>query len=525
MNCNYKSAILKDFKFFMRQAGKPVINPRAHSYSENNKQRNNTTMKKSLLLAVAALVATGAYAQGVKIKGVYENMRNNDGEINLISIGSIFEKDGVYTTNYMYGQPGWTFVNYLSLPPQGIYSMTYDGTTVSTPVKDPRYAKADIIDADNIVDMEKASIAINYNMMSGNSGAGYVDGKIVTVMSRDYQSTTDEELFAVRKWDAKTGKLLSGKEDYYNVSANLESAGISYNPKDGKIYGLFHFTDAPLNTAITDNPEYYTDEDDKDFDREGLDDGWAIGTIDPVTMEVTQITPGLYYGNYITFAINSEGRAFALTSGGSQGYEGADGRIYDINNNLSGASLCEFDLTTGLMMTVPVKTTQNVYDDGGNITGTEEVTEWVSKYLHGTGYASQARRQSACFAKSNPNIMYWNGYFNSGKGIGDGGSYTSLPDREWKTNGKYDTCLYAVDVTTGTGVRLGKITDRYIFSAIWVEGDDCSDGAGLDITGISEVKAAAKTAAKQGTYNLNGQRVGDDYRGIIVKDGVKMIKK
>ena len=35
-------------------------------------------------------------------------------------------------------------------------------------------------------------------------------------------------------------------------------------------------------------------------------------------MEVTQVTPGLYYGNYITFAINSEGRAFALTSGGSR---------------------------------------------------------------------------------------------------------------------------------------------------------------------------------------------------------------
>lgn len=318
MNCNYKSAILKDFKLFMRQAGKPVINPQAHSYSENNKQRNNTTMKKSLLLAVAALVATGAYAQGVKIKGVYENMRNNDGDVSLISVGSIYEKDGQYALN-KYGQTGWTYTNkYLSLPPQGIYSMTYDGTTVSTPVKEPSINRADVVDASGNVDMDKANIAINYNLMVGNSGAGYVDGKIVTVMSRDYQSTTDEELFAVRKWDAATGQLLSGKDDYYNVSANLESAGISYNPKDGKIYGLFHFTDAPLNTAITGDPEYYTDEDDKDFDREGLDDGWAIGTIDPVTMEVTQVTPGLYYGNYITFAINSEGRAFALTSGGSR---------------------------------------------------------------------------------------------------------------------------------------------------------------------------------------------------------------
>ena len=179
--------------------------------------------------------------------------------------------------------------------------MTYDGTTVSTPVKEPSINRADVVDASGNVDMDKANIAINYNNMRGNSGAGYIDGKIVTVMSRDYQSTTDEELFAVRKWDAKTGKLLTDANQFYNVSANLESAGISYNPKDGKIYGLFHFTDAPLNTAITGDPEYYTDEDDKDFDREGLDAGWAIGTIDPVTMEVTQVTPGLYYGNYITW--------------------------------------------------------------------------------------------------------------------------------------------------------------------------------------------------------------------------------
>ncbi|MBQ2338926.1 MAG: hypothetical protein II384_07400, partial [Prevotella sp.] len=111
--------------------------------------------------------------------------------------------------------------------------MTYDGTTVSTPVKEPSINRADVVDASGNVDMDKANIAINYNNMRGNSGAGYIDGKIVTVMSRDYQSTTDEELFAVRKWDAKTGKLLTDANQFYNVSANLESAGISYNPKDG----------------------------------------------------------------------------------------------------------------------------------------------------------------------------------------------------------------------------------------------------------------------------------------------------
>lgn len=90
-------------------------------------------MKKSLLLAVAALVATGAYAQGVKIKGVYENMRNNDGDVNLISVGSIYEKDGQYALN-KYGQTGWTYTDkYLFLPPQGIYSMTYDPIAQRSP--------------------------------------------------------------------------------------------------------------------------------------------------------------------------------------------------------------------------------------------------------------------------------------------------------------------------------------------------------------------------------------------------------
>ncbi len=123
-------------------------------------------------------------------------MRNNDGDVNLISVGSIYEKDGQYALN-KYGQTGWTFTNkFLFLPPQGIYSMTYDrnSSTLSAPVKEPSLNRADVVDASGNVDMDKANIAINYNLMVGNSGAGYVDGKILTVMSRDYQSTPDEEL-------------------------------------------------------------------------------------------------------------------------------------------------------------------------------------------------------------------------------------------------------------------------------------------------------------------------------------------
>jgi hypothetical protein len=106
----------------------------------------------------------------------------------------------------------------------------------------------------------------------------------------------------------------------------LESAGMSYNPKDGKVYGLFYISESALPKEITEDPEYFTDDDDKDFDREGQDAGYAICTIDLNTFKVTPITKGLYYHNFITFAINSEGRAFALTSGGSSAPVAEDGR-------------------------------------------------------------------------------------------------------------------------------------------------------------------------------------------------------
>ena len=232
-------------------------------------------------------------------------------------------------------------------------------------------------------------------------------------------------------------------------------------------------------------------------------------------MKITPITPGLYYYNFVTFAINSEGRAFALTSGGTNGAIDDDGRIRDINNELTGAQLYEFDLTTGLMKTKPVEKTDPE-------TG-EKYTE-NAPLVGATGYCSQYRRQSACFAKSNPNKMYWNGYYNSGKGINDWGSWGSLPDREWESNGKYDTCLYEVDITTGVATRLAKIDKRWIFSCLWVDGDDCSDGANISITGIKDVKNnTAETDAA--IYNLQGQRVNTARKGLFIQNGKMFIAK
>ncbi|MBP3789792.1 MAG: hypothetical protein J6I52_09255 [Prevotella sp.] len=410
-------------------------------------------MKRKLLtsFSLAALLCLSASAQTVKLNGVGHNNRYDDGE----------QMKTEYV-GYNYDLQKSIFI-----VDNGLYTMSWDGSTLTTPTKEPPVNKADI-KGNN----DKELWANNFNMMYGNSGTLYVDGKLITIMSRDEQSTTDEVLFAVRKWDAKTGDLLS--TEYRPKSDCLESAGMAYNPKDGKIYGLFYLTEQKLSEEFTEDPDFFVDEDGDSSDE---DAGYALCELNPQTMKITPITKGLYYYNFITFAINSEGRAFALTSGASSAPEGEDGRQRDINGNLVGAQLCEFDLTTGLMIRNAVQKTD------------AETGEIYTDYefpLSATGYSSQFRRQSACFDKNNPNKMYWNGYFNSGKGINEYGSWTTLSDKEWRTNGKYDTALYEIDITTGVATRLSKIANRWTFSAMWVDGADVSDGANIEITGSNE---------------------------------------
>ena len=402
-------------------------------------------MKKLILFAVAAFSVLALNAQSVKINGIGHNNRYDDGD--------------QMKSTYL----GWNaeLQKPIFIVDYGLYTMTWNGSTLTTPEKEPP-VNASEIKGDNA----KEIWANNFNFMYGNSGACYVAGKLVTVMSRDEQSTVDEELFAVRKWDAKTGNLLSS--EIFPKSAHLESAGMSYNPKDGKVYGLFYLTGQDLPSEITSDPDYFEDQ---DADMTDGDAGYCLCTIDLATMKVTPITPGLYYYNFVTFAINSEGRAFALTSGGANGAIGEDGKMRDIDNNLTGAQLYEFDLATGLMKTNAVEKTDP--ETGETYTDYEPL-------LPATGYCSQYRRQAACFAKSNPNKMYWVGYFNSGKGVNEWGSWGSLPDKEWKSNGKYDTALYEIDITTGEATRLSKVTNRWIFSALWADGDDPSDDASED---------------------------------------------
>lgn len=455
-------------------------------------------MKKTILFGALALMSSVMLnAQSVKLNGVLQNNRYDDGE--------------QMKSEYL----GWDsdLGKAIFLVDNGIWTMTWDGANLSTPEKDPAVVKADITTP------EQKIWANNFNMMFGNSGALYVDGQLVTVFSRDESSTTDEELFRVCKWNAETGDLLDNQ--IYHKNKCLESAGMAYNPVDQKVYGLFYLTGQQLPSEITDDPDYFEDQ---DADMTDGDAGYCLCTIDLADMTITPITPGLYYYNFVTFAINSEGRAFALTSGGTSNAGVVDGKVKDINGNLAGAQLYEFDLTTGLLKT---KTVQAVDSQTG-----ETYTEQVSIYEHGTGYCSQARRQSACFSKSNPNIMYWNGYVNSGKGFNDWGSWSSLSDKEWRTNGKYDTAIYAVDITTGEATLLSKIDNRCTFSALWADGDDASDGVGFDVmtgkiksaTSIRSIDNGQLTMDKV-YYDLSGRRVAQPSKGLYIINGKKVMVK
>lgn len=438
-------------------------------------------------IALALLGASAASAESIRIKGVLNNNRYDDGD--------------QFKTQYV----GWNaeLQKAIFIVDLGIYSMTWDGTTLSTPVKDPAVELADVKSS-----AERQLWATNFNLMYGNSGALHAGDKIITVTSRDYQSTEDNELFAVRKWNASTGDLLNHAEEYLDVSANIESAGLSYNPVDHKIYGFFHITDAKILDDLVD-PDLGYDDDDVDFGRDGLDDGYCLGTLDPKTMKITPITPGLYYGNFITFAINSEGRAFVLTSGGVRGFEGDDGKIYNIDNELTGAQPIEIDLTTGLM----VREARETVDPE---TGLPLIQ--YTYPLPATGYCSQVSRQAACFSKSNPDKMYWVGFYNSGKGVNAGGSWTTLPSKEWRTNGLYDTALYELDIRTGECRRLAKVPNRVSYSCIWLEGDDPSEGADIDVSSpgsaaVDGVETADETVEY---YDLQGRRVDNPHKGILI---------
>lgn len=401
-----------------------------------------------LLMALTGFMCVGSMvAQSVKFYGVKQTMRYDDGE----------------DTKYTY--LGWNAETGKAefSGDVGLWSLGMNGNKIES----------------NLVHYD--------NLMFGNSGSVYINGVIYTIMSHEDPDADESGVmeFVVRKWDAKTFELISSQR--FPKSANLESRGLTYNPKDGKVYGLFYLTDVQLPVGS------------EELDQEDIEDGYttdagyAVCTIDLETMAITQITPGVYYDNYVTLACSPEGRLYSMTSGGT---------------------MVEFDCKTGLMAT------RTIINEEGD-------PEEIGAYEH-SGVESQFRRQAACF-DFNTGKMYWNGYVNSGKGINDWGSWGPLSDKEWRTNGKYDTALYEVDIETGKATMIAKIPNRITFSCLWVDGADGTDIV-PDLTGVSPITDASRGEVK--IYNAAGQSVSSDVNSLshglyIIKNGngVKKVMK
>lgn len=446
------------------------------------------------IIVLMAMMSLSLAAQGITFRGVYQTSR-----------------DDAYPNGYYSEYVGWsyTYMKPIFIVQQGLYKMEWDGNnTVSMPEKFPEINAEEFSSNGMITDEAKALWVTNFNLMYANSGAIIDNGILTTVMSRtDMDSTSgayvvpgaqvnDTTRFAVRKWNAETGDLIS--QEIRPAWDCLQSAGMAKNPKDGKVYGLFYIANKYLPDTLLNDPDFFADE-----DADSTDSGYAICTINLETMEISQITPGLYYQNFVTFAINSEGRAFAMTSGGTAALPAEDGKVYDINGELSGAHLFEFDLKTGRI----------IADNRSN-----------------TGYMSQVKRQAACFSKKDPTKMYWMGYFNSGMGYDDYGNWNPQSDRNWIANGKFDTSFYIVDVTTGEAERIDNIDDRYMFAYMWIdEDDDVPAGKRGDVNMDGAVDVDDITALTN--YVLNGSTNGisienaecNQIEGIDIEDVTSLI--
>ena len=113
--------------------------------------------------------------------------------------------------------------------------------------------------------------------------------------------------------------------------------------------------------------------------------------------------------------------------------------------------------------------------------------------------------------KFRPNLIgwlgYWNIYYGDETDPGDG----RLPVAE-------ETIDWLEEVDGNFAVDLINITDSYLtFTLTWAGGKDIVKG-----WGITNVANKAKAGVK---YNLAGQRVNNDYRGIVIENGRKYMVK
>ena len=57
----------------------------------------------------------------------------------------------------------------------------------------------------------------------------------------------------------------------------------------------------------------------------------------------------------------------------------------------------------------------------------------------------------------------------------------------------------------------------------WMPGWKDYDGVGVAVSGVEDINAAQPCSGRR--YNMMGQPVGQDYKGLVIEDGRKILVK
>lgn len=116
--------------------------------------------------------------------------------------------------------------------------------------------------------------------------------------------------------------------------------------------------------------------------------------------------------------------------------------------------------------------------------------------------------------------------------IKDGGTFAAYGKSEpinLDTNGEF-IFGEGIDIRYPVGASFGAYNDVYYADGTKVKGDWVVIGpdnatTGELIDGVDNVNADVNANHNESIYNLAGQKVGEGYKGIVIKDGKKIIKK
>lgn len=80
----------------------------------------------------------------------------------------------------------------------------------------------------------------------------------------------------------------------------------------------------------------------------------------------------------------------------------------------------------------------------------------------------------------------------------------------------------AVYTATTTEFTEEALTTVLTGNPYWIDDITIAEGTISTTTGISSISAEASDAA---VYNLSGQKVSSSYKGVVIKNGIKVIQK